>query len=332
MITIGSRIRTLSTRFASISDGTNIIIGLTDLNRFEGLLAHFGFSSTPADGETVLPPASFGPVSLYNSEGRDIVHRDQPMETAYRQAKWQWVEWHGRYDQVEQSRIVDVPYQRYPRTFDPPPSVEMTMTSDAAGNRVLVTTQTQYVDSNHSRILHTVNLFLEIFRECNIMDENLQSIHMPQIRRVHWRILPQGKMPWDRLNLELRPVIERQPQGNQPVIRYRLQAVNRHEPEFVAVGQGGFDGYVIFAFPQQHLFLLECVHFGNATYVFGDDWETLAQMTKAEILDENLQRARLIHRESWEAGLNDLFRADNQHRTNASTRRVARRGPRVGKA
>lgn len=328
MILTGNRIRTLSTRLGSIADGANIIIGLMDLDRFADQLAQFGFSATPADGETVLPPASFGPVSLYNAEGRDIVHRDQPMETAYRQSEWRWVEWHGRYDQVEQSRIVDVPYQRYPRTFDPPPSVEMTMTSDAAGHRVLVTQQMQLTETNRSRVLHTINLFLEIFRECSIMNENLQSIHMPQIVRVHWRILPQGRMPWDRLNQELRPVIQRQPHGNQPVIRYRLQAVNGHGPEFVAVGQGGFDGYVIFAFPQQHLFILECVHLGNATYVFGDDWETLSQMTKAEILDENLQKARLIHRENWEAGLNDLFTAYNQRRSNASRTRGPQRASR----
>jgi len=330
MIIRGRRIRTLSRRLGSIADGANIIIGLPDLDRFCDQLAQFGFSPNPPDGETILPPGSFGPVSLYNAEGRDIVHRDQPMETAYRQSEWRWVEWHGPYDRVEQSRIVDVPYERYPRTFDPPPSVEMTMSSDEGGRRLLVMPQTQYVEANHTRILHTVNLFLEIFGECNIMDENLQSIHLPQIRRVNWRILPQGRMPWERLKAELRSIVDRQPQGNQPVIRYRLQAVNAHEPEFVAVGQGGFDGYIIFAFPQRHIFVLECVQFGNATYVFGDDWETLSQMTKAEILNNDLQRARLIHRENWEASLNDLFRASDQHRTSASTRtrdprRVSRR-------
>ena len=102
-------------------------------------------------------------------------------------------------------------------------------------------------------------------------------------------------------------MVQREPQGNQPVIQHRLQTVNSHQPDFVAVGQGGFDGYVIFAFPDRHLFVLECVHFGNATYVFGDDWETLSQMSKADILDNDLQQDRLIHREGWENSLNELF-------------------------
>src|SRR4030042_784544 len=105
------------------------------------------------------------------------------------------------------------------------------------------------------------------------------------IMRLHWKVLPQGRMPWDRLNAELDPLIRCQPDGNQPVIRHRLQAVNAHGPSFVAVGQGGFDGYVIFAFPDRNIFILECVHFGNATYVFSNDWERLSQMSKAEILD-----------------------------------------------
>lgn len=307
MIITGRRIRSIARRLGAVAEGSDIIIGLTDLDRFGTQLGQFGFPDDPADGDAILPPASFGPISHYNAEGRDIVHRDQPMETAYRQSEWRWTEFHGPYDRVEQSRIVDVPYERYPRSFEPPPAVEMIMSTDAAGQRVLTTPSTSFVEANHTSILHTVNLFLEIFGECNIMDEDLQSIHQPNIRRVNWRILPQGRMPWDQLSAELRPVVQREPPGNQPVIQHRLQTVNSHQPDFVAVGQGGFDGYVIFAFPDLHLFVLECVHFGNATYVFGDDWETLSQMSKADILDNDLQQDRLIHREGWENSLNELF-------------------------
>ena len=56
------------------------------------------------------------------------------------------------------------------------------------------------------------------------------------------------------------------------------------------------------------MYILECVHFGNATYVFGDDWEILSQMTKAEILNSDLQQDRLIHRENWDRSLAGLFR------------------------
>ena len=134
MIVTGRRIINLNRHLGALADGEDIIIGLSDLDRFEDQLNQFGFSDDPTDGDTLLPPATFGPVSRYNAEGRYIVHRDQPKETAYRQIEWHWEEWHGPYDRVAQSRIVDVPYERYPRTFDPPPSVEVTITTDDAGN------------------------------------------------------------------------------------------------------------------------------------------------------------------------------------------------------
>jgi hypothetical protein len=91
------------------------------------------------------------------------------------------------------------------------------------------------------------------------------------------------------------------------VIRYRLESVNAYGPEFVAVGRGGFRGYIVFGFPQMDLYVLESAFTGNATYVFRGDWENLSKLTKAEVLREDLQEARLIHREGWYKQLRDLF-------------------------
>jgi hypothetical protein len=55
-------------------------------------------------------------------------------------------------------------------------------------------------------------------------------------------------MPWQRLRTHVDPFVEREPPGNRPVIRARLQRINGYEPEFVAVGRAGFGGYVIFGF------------------------------------------------------------------------------------
>lgn len=104
------------------------------------------------------------------------------------------------------------------------------------------------------------------------------------------------------------PFVRRQPRGNQPIIRARLQEVNKYKPEFVAVGQAGFDGYVIFGFPKKNLYVLESVHPDNATYVFEDEWQRLSQMTKAEILNHDLQKERIIHRAGWPARIRRLLR------------------------
>ncbi len=49
----------------------------------------------------------------------------------------------------------------------------------------------------------------------------------------------------------------------------------------------------------KNLFVMENAFAGNATYVFKDDWINISQLTKAQILKENLQEDRLIHKKNW---------------------------------
>lgn len=305
MIIAGRRIRNLERRIGPIAEGQAIVLGLVDLERFTDRLARIGLSLDAEDGTTALP-APVGPVSRYNAEGKWQIHRDRPKETAYRQVEWHWYEFRGR-DKVEMSDVKDVPYQRYPRTLMPPPGVELTLMTDARGNRMVVTPSLPYVQENHQRILHTINLFLELFRECSVMDTALQEINFPAVTRVNWRLLPPGRIPWDRLRGELEPLVSRQRRGNQPVVWRRLHDINGHQPGFVAVGEAGFSGYLAFGFPDRNLYVLESIFTGNATYVFEEDWETLSRMTKGEILREDLQKDRLIHVEGWRGRLDALF-------------------------
>ena len=306
MIIKARRIRNLDRHLHGFSHGDTIVVGLTDLDRFSEKLQELGFSAEMREGETILPPANAGPVSDYNAEGRFKVHRDQPMETAYRTVEWHWVEWHG-WDRVEQSKLVDVPYQRYPRTFIPPPSVELTLASTTDGEQIIRTPTIEYLDENYESLVHIINLFLEIFRECNVLTQNLDQILSVPLRRLNWNILPPGRRPWEQLQREIDPIVRETPEGNQPVIWQRLQTVNSYQPEFLAIGRGGFSGYVIFGFPESNLYVLECIRYGNATYVFEERWEELSQMTKAEILSGNLQRDRIVHLANWSQRLRELM-------------------------
>ena len=95
--------------------------------------------------------------------------------------------------------------------------------------------------------------------------------------------------------------------GNQSVIEHRFEVVNSYGSESVAIGQAGFRGYIIFGFPHKNLYVCESIYFGNATYVFEEDWEELSKRTKAEILNENLQKDRLIHIKGWEQKVHNLL-------------------------
>jgi len=100
-------------------------------------------------GESILPPSSFGSVGRFNANGKYIRHRDRPMETAYTTVEWHWKEWHGPYRE-ERSKSVDRPYKRYPRTFVPPPSIEITILNTTKGESIIVSPSIEYVKEKAS--------------------------------------------------------------------------------------------------------------------------------------------------------------------------------------
>ena len=298
MIIRKTRIRTLGSNLRGIREGQEIYVGLQDLGAQKQNLNRAGFSADLEPGESVLP-AIVGSTSHFNSEGKYEIHRDQPKEIAYRQIEWTWIEYHGRDNPVEQSDIREVPYERYPRTFIEPPSVELSVAMSADGEKLIVSRPYGYIDANHDAIRHTINLFLELFGECAILDSDLNTPIRAPIKRLNWDVLPPGRLPWERLKRRLDEIVHEEPGGNQPVIERRFEAINAHAPEFVAVGRAGFRGYVIFGFPEQHRYVLESTQTNNATYVFRHDWEHLSTLTKAELLRDQLHEHRVIHRRNW---------------------------------
>ncbi|MFC1874656.1 hypothetical protein ACFLY3_00655 [Chloroflexota bacterium] len=307
MIIVGSSIRKLDRYLDSSNYNRTFIFGVQLDSLDDPMLDHIGFSPERLVGDSVLPASDFGPISRYNADGKVIVHKDQPMETAYRQAEWRWQEWRGRYDTEEQSKIVDIPYDRYPRTFVPPPSVELTIGKTASGKYAALSSSIELSAYGKNYAIHIINLFLEIFGRCEVFTESLKEMISSPLRRLNWRILPPGEYPWPRLKSQIDQLLQYVTAGKRKVIEYRLEVINSYGPAFYAIGQAGFRGYIVFGFPDRNLFVLESMYFGNATYVFAEKWEDLSKKTKAEILSQELQKDRIIHREGWQQRIHKLL-------------------------
>lgn len=306
MIIQKKSIRNITSYISHIKSGSKIIIGITDPLRFSKTLKRLGFLEPYKEGQCILP-APLGNVSRYNAEGKIIRHKDLPMETAYRQIDWHWTEWHGPH-RVGQSKIVDVPYKRYPRSFIAPPSIELTLSLNAKGVLLLTAPALEKNEENNELLKHVVNLFLEYFGECEFFTENLETILKTTLRRLNWVVLPQGEMPWERLEKEIEPIVKNAPEGNHKILYYRLKTVNALRPDFRAIGKGGFHGYIIHGFTKNKLYVLESMHYGNATYVLGESWEEISKKTKAEILNEKLQKDRIIHRVGWKKKVEEIIK------------------------
>jgi hypothetical protein len=185
--------------------------------------------------------------------------------------------------------------------------LELKIVKNQLGENILVTPVFELNRKNEKEIIHGINLILEIFGECQIFSENLDDLLKTPTKRLNWKILPEGKIPWQKLKQELKNVLDIAGKGKKIVISNRIETVNKYNPEFVAVGTAGFTGYIILGFPKRNLYILESAFYGNATYVFEKKWEKLSQMTKAEILTESLQKDRLIHQKGWETKVKTLL-------------------------
>lgn len=289
------KIRSINPYIRLIPDSKDVYAGV--VNPSAAKLQRIGFSASLQDGETILP-RPVGKVTSYNANGMRVKHTNMPMETAYRTVEWHWTELHGR-TRVEQSDFRDVPYKRYPRTHKPAPSLQLSLFTNTDGQRVVLAELTKDWRNNEAALVHATNVMLEIFGESTFFDDKREQIIKAPVTYLNWKILPKGNHPFPALKKQLEDALRYVKTGNRSFVDHRLERINSYEPEFTAVGQGGFTGYVIFGFPKKGIYVLESILYGNATYVLGDDWEKLSKLSKAEILNDDLHKDRIVHLRNW---------------------------------
>ncbi|MFN9470995.1 hypothetical protein [Acidovorax sp.] len=289
------------------------VLGLVVHPGVEARLLSLGYDVPLVPGQRVLAPARKGPASRRNAEGFNVIHRDQPKETAYRQTLWTWTQYSGRNSTQEMSKLVDVPYKRYPRTKILPYSIELEIKVRDDGQKYVVAGPFTNDEADTVLATNTANMMRETLGGFEVLDKQLSSWVSAPIRRLNWQLLPPGRNVWDSAVPALERAIESAPAGNRGVLRARLSAVGAKKPDFVAVGMGGFDGYAVFGFVREKLCVLESPHINNATYVLPmESWEKVSQMTKAEILSAGAHTARIVHTRSWFDALDEVLSDDQK--------------------
>ncbi len=300
------RVLSLGSHLPSNLSGKTLQIALLQPERFIEKLRDLGFDTPLSIGQTILPSTKYGSVSRFNAEGGFKKLKDLPKERCYRSMEWTRQQWNGRGDTIEVTDVVYVPYDRYQREDIPAPSVEL-IASKKSNELVITTLPITYDDTNPKPLMHTINLFLELFGECVVLDESGNLIQLPKLVRVNWELFPQGEYPWEKVKPHVEKCFEKTPAKSKAAIINRMESLNENNPSFFALGKNGFSGYVVFGFPDKNLYIMECRRTNNATYVFDKDWATLSQLTKAEILNQQLHKQRIIHSPSWAKEVNKLF-------------------------
>ena len=304
----GTAVRSLRRHLADVPSGADVVVAVAVANLTPERLLQVGFDSVPAPGDAVLP-RSVGRRSQENAEGIEIIHRDRPMEIAYRETWWTWTERHGPHER-ENSGTRDVPYPRYPRTIEPPPSIELEVSQGDEGALLIAAPPLSHSPENEKALLFTVNLFLELFGECETLrPDKTPYRRLPTARRLNWVVLPSGVSPWPTVQAAIREMAAKMGPRTGPIAEWRSRVLTRdHVPDAVAIGRAGFQGYIVFLYKQPGLAVVESFEYGNATYIFDEaHWEELVHLTKAELIAGSLVKERIIHRRGWDKQIHLLL-------------------------
>lgn len=292
------RILNIDNYLVGITEGEEFFIGCdVDQVNHENL-EKVGFNTPVNEGDQVLP-SILGPISEFNAMGGFIRERDKPKETKYRDAIIK--DWHG------DRHYVDIPYQRYHRIIINPPSVELKIVRN--NNReIILSPQLIRNRENKKLIRHVFNLFLELFGYCYVLNKDLiPNIGNLPTKKVNWEILPKGEYPWERVKSLLNVYTKDLNNSRKTLIKRRMEVLNQYNPTNLIIGRGGFKGYWILGFENKNVYVLESLYYGNATYILGNDWEYISQLTKSEILQKELHEERIIHGNNWEGEIDKLL-------------------------
>lgn len=289
-----NRIKNCSKYMSHIAEGETAYIGLQIKEDISARMKEIGFNDVKI-GESLVPSPNLGPVSRFNANGKYELQKDKPKETVYHEVHWELKDWGGNYHSGTSYR----PYPRYPRKWTPAPWLELLIVQSGEKQFILAGSSFVKGDTDEEKIKHQINLMLEIFKQVEIFQENLESYEIPKVNKLNWDVLPEGKMPWSTFQKYLKPVLEKKSKNKKIVIFDKLETVSQYNPDFHAIGTNGYHGYIIFGFTQLNLFVFENAEYGNATYVFEGNWKEISQMTKADIINKKLYKHRFIHSERW---------------------------------
>lgn len=296
-----SRIRSLSRYLPGLQKGRKFRVARLVEGTVSDALQRIGFPASFTAGDALIPKG-IGPVSEFNANGREIVRNDLPKEKRSFTVYTTWNDWHGHPHSGFQHRSIDA----FPIQNVPGPTESLTI-AEKDGQIYAVSRVLTNNAETEAENLHVINLYLEIFGQCIILDENISLIALPAIRSLNWRVLPKGKYPWDKAKAQFEAVTSHLPEDKRKVVEDRLRFISGFNPDFLAVGEGGFSGYFVLGFSGKPLFVFESIHLGNATYVFDKNWEAVSKLSKGEILKNNLHKHRLVHGLSWRQSVRSVL-------------------------
>lgn len=274
------------------------VISVADVEA--GVYAHLGLTAERLEiGQKweVVPPVVVGTTSKRNNEGWTVVRKDLPK---YRKYFYRDIAIYG--DAARNGwTTAAIPRDVYETDSFPPYLFQLEVFVQEIlddGRYGIVFT----VDEIFSKL--SVSFEEDLHFAINLLQENtgvsgIAAAATPDFvftNQLQWDVFPPGQIS------ELALRIQKGGSRNPPDlgrITERLELFEQFQPVEYLKGLGGSDHYIGAKYAD-NLVAFENMRHGNALYVLYDDWATLSQRPRSEILRLPSSRFdRIIHTEGW---------------------------------
>ena len=260
--------------------------------------------------ERIVPPPTRGKYSSRNVNGYQVVRNDLPIEIHRHMAETpNWG------DSCRGTHTVWLPHKAYPRDLRPPRELELILycpDTNASRASFIIAARVDEVLAQASsdfdeRLLADLNLLQENLGACGVepscfsLDEYLRTLHLS------WDILPPGSR-----DEAIQRLFQGKPatKSQKELVGARYDFFQSLNPQKIIVGSSGFRRY-FGALLEDDLVVFENIQYGNAIYVMYENWETLCQRTRIELLSGRLgeQFDRIVHRNRWKTEVRLIVKA-----------------------
>lgn len=137
------------------------------------------------NGLIIEPSETFGVNCYKNTNGYSYPDKTKPKETRIvNTIYWTWQDWAHNYH----SEYVDIPRKVYPRVEVPASNIEFQLIENTRGDKYIIANINEKTSEEVRK--QTINMFLEIYGYCEILDEDLNLVRIPNIKRCNWELLP----------------------------------------------------------------------------------------------------------------------------------------------
>lgn len=303
----------MTTRPAKLSQATRRALGLiksdrvvvaavvtvsgADVHRYSQLGLHLEQDGIVA-GAPAPPPASCGVYASRNLDGWEDKRTDLAKEL--REISNWAPNWHGSGHHLVSRTIQAWPVEHHAaRLLTISAAVLEPWMKDRASVRFRVDQPLHRDDSDFvGNLAFNLRLLREAVGDARIYGADFTDDDFAKIQRVDWQFLPRGSGEEVLKRLAAGRIAN---EAKMQVAAERIRVLDRLEHDGFIVGIGKFARYFGAKFGTRFV-VLENLEYGNAMYLFEENWEVLTQLTRTDLIKRRDPSVhRIPHVRGWQS-------------------------------